>query len=452
VVGALVATVVVAGALVAPATAGAAVPKGTTAGHGMTAANIATLRTLPGAGSIVRSAAGSSSPSVLAPKTAVPNCTYNGWPTGALVESVTPGTTMPIVCTGWLPNEQVQIAQFSPLALANNNSNPNADFDLADTVTFTTDGAGNLSGTFTVPNPFVAQSDPAAVCPPTPAQIAAGFLRCGLLITDGLNTPSYIGAGIAALNYTSPTPTGAKAVGMAATSDGNGYWLAWSNGTVTTHGDALDFGDVSGLVLSAPITHIVPTADGGGFWLVAGDGGTFALGDAGFFGSMGGQHLNQPVVDLAPTPDDGGYWLVASDGGIFAFGDAVFQGSMGSYHLNKPVVGIAADDATGGYWEVASDGGIFAIGAPFYGSTGSLALNMPINGMTATADDGGYLFVASDGGVFACGDAGFYGSAGSLRLVAPIVGMTLDPNTGGYWLVGSDGGVFAYNAPYYGSR
>jgi hypothetical protein len=448
-VGALVATVVVAGALVAPAAAGAAVREHADVGHGLAAASIATVRSLPGAGYLVRTTAGSHSPSDVTVN--IPGCTYNGWPTGSLVESVTPGTTIAVVCTGWLPNEQVQAVQFSPLGLDPSNTDQVSDYDFADSTVFTTDSAGNLSATFRVPKPFVAP-DPSAVCPPTPAQIAAGFLRCGLYLQDGLNLPNPNGVGLAALNYTSPTPTGATAVGMAATADGGGYWLAWSNGSVTTHGDALDYGDVSGLTLSAPIAHIVPTPDGGGFWLVAGDGGTFALGDAGFYGSMGGQHLNEPVVDLAPTPTGKGYWLVASDGGIFAFGDAVFHGSMGNYHLNKPVVGIAADSATGGYWEVASDGGIFAIDAPFYGSTGSLTLNKPINGMTATTDFGGYLFVASDGGVFAFGDAVFYGSAGNLQLNAPIVGMSLDPNTGGYWLVGSDGGIFSYNAPYYGAK
>jgi hypothetical protein len=247
-----------------------------------------------------------------------------------------------------------------------------------------------------------------------------------------------------------PAPAAPKAVGIASAPGGGGYWIAWSNGNVTTHGDANNYGNVSGLVLNAPITHIVSTPDGHGYWLVAADGGTFAEGDAGFYGSMGGQHLNAPVVDMAPTPNGGGYWLVASDGGIFAFGNAPFYGSMGGQHLNKPVVGISADDASGGYWEVASDGGIFAFGAPFYGSTGSLRLNEPVNGMTALPNGDGYLFVASDGGIFAF-NAPFYGSMGGQPLNAPIVGMALDPATDGYWLLGADGGVFSFNAPFWGA-
>jgi hypothetical protein len=256
------------------------------------------------------------------------------------------------------------------------------------------------------------------------------------------------------VSVTTPVTAGSLApsiVGMAATPDGGGYWLADAAGGVSPHGDALSYGSMAGHTLNSPIAHIVASPDGKGYWLVAADGGVFAFGDAAFFGSMGGRPLNAPVVDLAPTRDGNGYWLVAADGGIFAFGDAAFHGSMGGRPLNKPVVGIAPDVSTGGYWEVATDGGIFAFGALFCGSTGNLSLNKPVNGMTATPDDQGYWFVASDGGIFAFGDAGFHGSAGSLTLNAPIVGMAAADSTGGYWLVASDGGIFAYGAPYYGS-
>jgi hypothetical protein len=248
-----------------------------------------------------------------------------------------------------------------------------------------------------------------------------------------------------------PTPAAPTAVGIASTPDGGGYWIAYSNGAVSPHGNAGNYGGVQNLTLNAPINHIVSTPDGGGYWLVAADGGTFSEGDAQFYGSTGSMHLNAPVVDMAPTPDGGGYWLVASDGGIFSYGDAVFHGSTGGMPLNQPVVGMAPDKSTGGYWLVARDGGIFAFDAPFYGSTGSIHLNKPVNGMAATFSGLGYWFVASDGGIFNYGDAGFYGSTGSLVLNKPIVGMAPDNATGGYWLLGSDGGIFSYDAPFLGA-
>ena len=78
------------------------------------------------------------------------------------------------------------------------------------------------------------------------------------------------------------------------------------------------------------------TPDGNGYWLVAADGGVFSFGAAGFHGSTGDLHLNQPIVGMAATPDGKGYWLVAADGGVFSFGDAGFHGSTGDLHLNSP--------------------------------------------------------------------------------------------------------------------
>ena len=73
----------------------------------------------------------------------------------------------------------------------------------------------------------------------------------------------------------------AVAVGMAATPDGGGYWIAYSNGAVHPHGDAPAIANnLDQVQLNAPITHIVATPDGKGYWLVASDGGTFSFGDA----------------------------------------------------------------------------------------------------------------------------------------------------------------------------
>ena len=248
-------------------------------------------------------------------------------------------------------------------------------------------------------------------------------------------------------------PLNKPVVGMAATPDGNGYWLVASDGGIFNYGDAGFYGSTGSIQLNKPIVGMAATPDGKGYWLVASDGGIFNYGDAGFYGSTGSIQLNKPIVGMAATPDGKGYWLVASDGGIFNYGDAGFYGSTGSIQLNKPVVGMAATPDGSGYWLVASDGGIFNYGdAGFYGSTGSIQLNKPIVGMAATPDGSGYWLVASDGGIFNYGDAGFYGSTGSIQLNKPIVGMAATPDGKGYWLGASDGGVFNYgDAGFFGS-
>ena len=55
------------------------------------------------------------------------------------------------------------------------------------------------------------------------------------------------------------------------------------------------------LHLNLPIVGIAATSDGEGYWLVGSDGGVFSFGDAKFYGSTGSLHLNKPIVGLAVT-------------------------------------------------------------------------------------------------------------------------------------------------------
>jgi titin len=208
---------------------------------------------------------------------------------------------------------------------------------------------------------------------------------------------------------------------IAATPDGEGYWVVGENGTVLAFGDAQLYGSAAHMDLNGPIVGMVATPDGKGYWLVASDGGVFAFGDAAFYGSATPLRLNRAVLGMVATPDGKGYWLVASDGGVFAFGDAAFYGSATPLRLNKPIVGMAATPDGKGYWLVASDGGVFAFGdAAFYGSATPVKLNEPLTGIQATPDGKGYWLSAADGGVFTFGDAAFYGAAtGFLTQVLP---------------------------------
>jgi len=79
-------------------------------------------------------------------------------------------------------------------------------------------------------------------------------------------------------------------------------------------------------MLKEPVVGIAATTNGGGYWLAASDGGVFSF-NAPFYGSTGNLTLNQPVVGITSTPHGGGYRFVARDGGIFDYGTATFQGS-----------------------------------------------------------------------------------------------------------------------------
>jgi hypothetical protein len=238
------------------------------------------------------------------------------------------------------------------------------------------------------------------------------------------------------------------AIGIAATPDGGGYYVADNDQEVYAYGDA-EYGQP---MTAPPADSSQPPAvavaeetvsNGSEGYLTVTAKGIVTASGAEFYGSIT-TPLNQPIVGIAVTPDNQGYWLVASDGGVFAFGDAQYYGGMGGKHLNQPIVGMAADDATGGYWLVAADGGIFSFNAPFYGSTGNIVLNKPIIGMEAAPNGSGYRFVASDGGVF-CFNLPFVGSLGANPPASPIEGLA-PSGTNGYWLVEHDGTVQAFGS------
>jgi hypothetical protein len=242
-------------------------------------------------------------------------------------------------------------------------------------------------------------------------------------------------------NSVAPAPIPDYSGGRYLAADPNGgYWTVNWAGAVTANVGAPTFGSpaLSAVHLNKPIAGIAATPDGEGYWLVGSDGGVFSYGDAKFYGSTGGIHLNKSIAGIAATPDGEGYWLVGTDGGIFSFGDAKFYGSTGNLHLNEPIVGMAVTGDGEGYWLVASDGGIFTFGdAKFYGSTGAVPLNQPIVGMAPTPDGAGYWLVASDGGIFTYGDAKFYGTLGTNA--GGVIGIVVNPPVAGYTLVQADG-------------
>ena len=65
------------------------------------------------------------------------------------------------------------------------------------------------------------------------------------------------------------------------------------------------------------------TADGQGYWLAASDGGIFTYGDAPFGGSAAGTPLTLPVVSIARSGN--GYWLAEGGGGPGPFDAALIN-------------------------------------------------------------------------------------------------------------------------------
>ncbi len=270
-----------------------------------------------------------------------------------------------------------------------------------------------------------------------------------------------IWVGPAAATVSPAVMPGDRAVGLASTVSGRGYWVATAAGDVLPFGDAVGHGSLNGVRLAAPVVGIAATADGGGYWLVASDGGVFSFGDARFFGSAAHLALAAPVVGVAATPDSGGYWLAASDGGVFAFGDARFSGSLvGATSLDGPVTALNAFADDSHYWLVTARGALAVFGFSSgswpsgWADLSSVPPNAPFVDVVdhGTATDVGVWLLGGDGGVFTIGSAPFYGSTADVGLAAAVVSMAVTPDHQGYWLLGADGGIFAFgDAPFVGS-
>jgi hypothetical protein len=83
---------------------------------------------------------------------------------------------------------------------------------------------------------------------------------------------------------------------------------------------------------------IAATPEGDGYWLAAADGGVFCFGAAGFWGAATGPHA--ALVGITGSGTGEGYWVARADGSVVAFGDAVVLGAVTD--ADAPLVAIVA--------------------------------------------------------------------------------------------------------------
>ncbi|HTT88074.1 MAG TPA: fibronectin type III domain-containing protein, partial [Acidimicrobiales bacterium] len=191
-------------------------------------------------------------------------------------------------------------------------------------------------------------------------------------------------------NYGSLSTYGAHVdniVGITANSNGTGYWLASSNGVVYTFGNAHNYPDpgtgkskvhnsvkLQSTAKLHNIIGIVATPDNHGYWLAGSDGQVYTYGDAHNFGSLPAEkvHVND-VVGMAATANGAGYWLIGANGHVYSFGNAHnFGSASGSSSKGLAIVGMARTFDGHGYWVVQANGGISNFGdAQALGATGN---------------------------------------------------------------------------------
>ncbi len=157
---------------------------------------------------------------------------------------------------------------------------------------------------------------------------AAGRWPFTVRVEDAVGNTAQSGRAITVSAGAGPDRLAQPIVGMAATPDGGGYWIADAAGGVESFGNAPYFGSMSGIALAQPINHIVSTPDGGGYWLVAADGGIFSFGDAAFFGSMG-ESISMHPLWTWPRPPTAP--AIGSSGPTAAFSPSVTPPSSGRW-------------------------------------------------------------------------------------------------------------------------
>jgi hypothetical protein len=128
---------------------------------------------------------------------------------------------------------------------------------------------------------------------------------------------------------------GSSITGMAATPDGNGYWLVNAAGRVFSFGDAASEPRISH---AHPIKGIV-AATGGGYWLYTAHGNVYpSFGRAWYRSPAANGFRGSSITGMAASPDGMGYWLVDAAGTVFAYGDA---GSYPAPVHAYPISGVA---------------------------------------------------------------------------------------------------------------
>lgn len=188
---------------------------------------------------------------------------------------------------------------------------------------------------------------------------------------------------------------GLRAVAIAATADGGGYWVATAK-RIYSFGDALAVkAHVSGVVA------IAATADGRGLWALSAGGRVWAFGDAKLYP---GPHTHGPAVGIASSASGHGYLIVGPTGTVSAYGDAKARGSG----RLPGISGIATDWDTGGYWLVSATGIVYPYAAAALGSVPASASEHAVVGIAS--GPGGYRLVDGGGGLFCFGTAAALGT------------------------------------------
>jgi len=180
----------------------------------------------------------------------------------------------------------------------------------------------------------------------SPSQVSFGSVPdTAVTVNAGYTTLTIVdppGSGTVAVVVT--TATGFVAAPTEFSYIAPGYWTVTSNGSVSSFAGPKFYGSLPRIrvVPNAAIVSMAATPDGQGYWIFGATGSVDTYGDATNDGSMLGQiPASVPIAAGAATTNGHGYWLFGQNGGVYAFGSAPFDGSLQSLDTTPsgPIVG-----------------------------------------------------------------------------------------------------------------
>jgi hypothetical protein len=210
--------------------------------------------------------------------------------------------------------------------------------------------------------------------------------------------------------------------------DGSGYWLCARDGTISSFGSAVHYGDPksSGFAANSDngVTEMAVTHTGLGYWCITTNGTVYSFGDAPSYGN--------PVAtgssfffSIEAHPTTYGFWAMDTNGKVTAFGGATDHGDFSEAALNhsasetntsEAAVRIRSTLAGDGYWILTDGGRVQGLGAaPDHGQVDQINTN-PTDyfqswySLLPAPDNGGYLIMRGDGYMVICGDVAYFGS------------------------------------------
>jgi VCBS repeat-containing protein len=239
----------------------------------------------------------------------------------------------------------------------------------------------------------------------------------------------------------------------AASTRGNGYWIASGGGTVGAFGDGTSQGALDRFAFSGQIVDISARPTGKGYWLLGRDGSVYPFGDAVSYGQLDAKNAKGGAAALLVSPSGAGYLIVTTQGEAHAFGDAGSYGSLAPDTTPKQIVGAAATASGNGYLLLDSAGEVFGFGdATVFGGVPPLPRSHPVVAIATRAHGSGYWIVSKFGVVTPFGGAPSLGSIDESAYRGPIVDIAATHTGNGYWLVAQDGTVLAFgDAVLYGN-